>query len=177
MRALMLLLLLALLSACSEQKQDLDSYIAEVKTNTPVNIEPYPEFTTSPAFTYAANERRSPFQRLKNAPQAETTPATPSCPQPNVAHVKQPLEHHGIDAMAFIGNIKKNQQSWALIQTNDGRLYRATVGDYLGLFYGRITAIKEGQITYTEMLPDGTGCWQQKQATLSMQDNAGENNG
>ena len=79
--------------------------------------------------------------------------------------------------MAFIGTINNSQKKWALIQTNEGRLYRATIGDYLGLFYGRITAIKDGEITYTEMLPDGTGCWQKKQATLSMQDNAGENNG
>ncbi|GGZ53599.1 MAG: pilus assembly protein PilP [Paraglaciecola chathamensis] len=169
--------MLALLVACSEQKEDLTAYIDDVKSTTPMNIEPYPEFTTSPAFAYSANEMRSPFQRLKNAPQVETTPATPTCPQPNTAHVKQPLEHYGIDAMAFIGTINNSQKKWALIQTNEGRLYRATIGDYLGLFYGRITAIKDGEITYTEMLPDGTGCWQKKQATLSMQDNAGENNG
>ncbi|ABG39197.1 Pilus assembly protein, PilQ [Paraglaciecola sp. T6c] len=177
MRALIAITMLFILAACSEQKQDLNAYIADVKSNTPVNIEPYPEFTTSPAFAYSANEMRSPFQRLKNVPQAETAAATTSCPQPSTAHVKQPLEHYGIDAMAFIGTINKNNKVWALIQTNEGRLYRVTKGDYLGLFYGKVSAIKDGKITYTEMLPDGTGCWQQKQATLSMKDNAGENNG
>ncbi|WP_339767456.1 pilus assembly protein PilP [uncultured Paraglaciecola sp.] len=177
MKLRILLCSLWLLGACSEQQHDLDTYIADVKHNTPIRIEPYPEFTTSPAFTYAANELRSPFKRLKNAPQIETASTTTSCPQPNAAHVKQPLEHHGIDAMAFIGTIKKNNQNWALIQTNDGNLYRATTGDYLGLFYGRINAIKDGRITYTEMLPDGTGCWQKKQATLTMQANLGEDNG
>ena len=40
MRFLMVFPMLALLVACSEQKEDLTAYIDEVKSTTPMNIEP-----------------------------------------------------------------------------------------------------------------------------------------
>jgi type IV pilus assembly protein PilP len=172
-----LVLPLVLLVGCNEQMNDLQQYVVEVKQNTPVQIEPYPKFITSPAFKYTANTLRSPFKRLNNDQQAQAPVQQKNCPQPNFAHTKQALERYGADAMQVIGMFSIKNKNWALIQTNDGNLYKATVGDYLGLFFGRITAIqKNGTVLYTEMLPDGTGCWQKKQAQLSMLAKTGENN-
>lgn len=177
MKSMYLVVTLVFLVGCNPQMNDLEKYIAEVKQNTPVQIEPYPQFTTSPAFTYSANTLRSPFQRLNNAQQTQAPVQQKNCPQPDFAHSKQTLEKYGADAMQVIGMFTSNNKNWTLIQTNDGNLHKATVGDYLGLFFGRITAIqKNGTVAYSEMLPDGTGCWQKKQAQLSMLAKTGENN-
>ncbi|MFT6898442.1 MAG: type IV pilus assembly protein PilP [Paraglaciecola sp.] len=177
MKSWCLILPLMLLVGCNEQMNDLQEFVAQVKQNTPVQIEPYPKFTTSPAFEYTADTLRSPFQRLNNAQQAQAPVQQKNCPQPDFAHTKQTLERYGADAMQVIGMFSIKNNNWALIQTNDGNLHKATVGDYIGLFFGRITAIqKNGTVLYTEMLPDGTGCWQKKQAQLSMLAKTGENN-
>ncbi|MFQ3236462.1 MAG: type IV pilus assembly protein PilP [Paraglaciecola sp.] len=172
-----IVLLLLLLLGCKPQINDLQQYVAQVKQNTPVRIEPYPSFTTSPAFEYSADTLRSPFQRLSNAQQAQAPVQHKSCPQPDFSHTKQALERYGADAMQVIGMFSIKGNNWALLQTNDGNLHKATVGDYLGLFFGRITAIqKNGTVLYSEMLPDGTGCWQKKKGQLSMLVKTGENN-
>ena len=44
------------------------------------------------------------------------------------------------------------------------------------LFFGKIDYIQNGTVSFTEMLPDGAGCWQKKQATITMLSKAGENN-
>ncbi|MFQ3198650.1 MAG: type IV pilus assembly protein PilP [Paraglaciecola sp.] len=177
MKICFLIFPMVLLIGCDQQMNDLQQYVAEVKQNTAVRIEPYPKFTTSPAFEYTAETLRSPFQRLSNAQKTEAPVKQKNCPQPDFSHTKEALERYGADAMQVIGMFSIKNKNWALIQTNDGNLHKATVGDYIGLFFGRITAIqKNGTVLYSEMLPDGTGCWQKKQAQLSMLAKTGENN-
>jgi len=44
----------------------------------------------------------------------------------------------------------------------------------VGLFHGRVVAIKKDEILIKEMLPDGAGCWKSKNATLTMSSMVGE---
>lgn len=164
-----------LVSGCQTQVDDLDTFIAQVKQNTPVNIEPYPEFEAMPAFKYEASDLRSPFQRPKNQIAQLPQTAPKNCLQPDFSRSKSALESYGIDALSVSGMFTSQGKQWALLKANDGSLHQATVGDYLGLFFGRITAIENGTIQFTEMLPDGAGCWQKKQAELTMAAKAGEN--
>jgi type IV pilus assembly protein PilP len=84
------------------------------------------------------------------------------------------LEKFGIDALSITGVFQSNGKKWVLIKSNTGSLFKATIGDYLGLFFGKIDSIQNGTVSFTEMLPDGAGCWQKKQVTLTMLSKAGE---
>ncbi|AWL13202.1 hypothetical protein HMF8227_02751 [Saliniradius amylolyticus] len=166
--------LMLLLTGCQAEKADLKQFVAEVKQTTRVSIEPYPEFSRMPAFEYDAYEQRNPFTRPGNQGAAQIKATKANCRQPDFSRSKGPLEQYGTDALNVKGFFTNPEGTWALIQANDGSLHKATVGDRLGLFFGRITDIANGQITIIEMLPDGTGCWQEKTSTLAIGDGRGE---
>ncbi|MFT5837599.1 MAG: type IV pilus assembly protein PilP [Flavobacteriales bacterium] len=178
MKHLKFVFAVGLLSACDAKIDDLQVFITEVKQTTTVNIEPYPEFESKPTFIYSADTLRSPFQRPRNTGEGVEIKVSsqPNCAQPDFNRSKQPLEKFGIDALSINGVFQSNGTQWALIQSNTGSLFKATIGDYLGLFFGKIDSIHNGTVSFTEMLPDGAGCWQKKQATLTMLSKVGENN-
>ena len=175
MNKLFLIGLIILLSGCEAQTDDLVTFVVDVKQNTKISIEPYPEFATMPAFEYKSYDLRSPFQRPDNVSVQTSAVARANCTQPNFNRRKQPLEAYGLDSLAISGSFTSKGKKWVLITANDGSLHKATTGDYLGLFFGKITSINNNTIALIEMLPDGAGCWQQKQATLTMSSQAGEN--
>jgi type IV pilus assembly protein PilP len=176
MNQIRIVLVAALLSGCEAKVDDLQIFIAEVKQTTSVNIEAYPEFESKPTFIYSANTLRSPFRRPRNTGvrvKAKVA-SQPNCAQPGFNRSKQPLEKFGIDALSITGVFQSNGKKWVLIKSNTGSLFKATIGDYLGLFFGKIDSIQNGTVSFTEMLPDGAGCWQKKQVTLTMLSKAGE---
>jgi type IV pilus assembly protein PilP len=176
MKHIRIVLVATLLSGCEAKVDDLQIFIAEVKQTTSVDIEPYPAFESKPTFIYSADTLRSPFQRPRNTGvivKAKIA-SQPDCTQPDFSHSKQPLEKFGIDALSITGVFQSNGKKWVLIKSNTGSLFKATIGDYLGLFFGKIDSIQNGTVSFTEMLPDGAGCWQKKQATLTMLSKAGE---
>lgn len=169
------LLLLLMIAGCQPKLDDLNAFVSDVEQKTQVSIEAYPEFSKTPAFVYQAGDKRSPFQRPRGQVAELVQTQKANCMQPDFSRAKQPLERYGTDALSIKGFFSRNNQIWAMIQANDGSLHKASVGDRLGLFFGRITQISNGKVSITEMLPDGTGCWQEKQATLTMSSKAGEN--
>ncbi len=175
MKKISLIAGVVLLAGCEAQTDDLVTFVVQVKQNTQVSIEPYPEFETMPAFKYQSEELRSPFQRPRTISVQTVEAKQANCDQPNFNRRKQPLEAYGLDALTISGTFTSKGRKWALITANDGSLHKATTGDHLGLFFGKITSIQNNKIALTEMLPDGAGCWQQKQATLTMSSQAGEN--
>ena len=176
MNYLKIILATALLNGCEAKTDDLQLFIIEVKQSTVVNIEPYSGFESKSPFIYSADTLRSPFQRPINTGVGVKVKSQPQCAQPDFNRSKQPLEKLDIDALSISGVFQSSGKQWALIQSNTGRLFKATIGDYLGLFFGKIDSIQNGTVFYTEMLPDGAGCWQKKQASLTMLSKVGEKN-
>lgn len=170
------LFVLFLLAGCEPQMDDLEQFLVEVSNTPQTGIEPYPEFETKPAFKYSAALLRSPFQRLRSNEVAVTAPKLLNCLQPDTKRGKMALEKYGIDALAIHGFFTSMGKTFAVILTNDGSLHKVTVGDYIGLFFGKITKIENNTIYYTELLPDGTGCWKEKNSKLTMSSDTGENN-
>ncbi len=162
-------------SACSPQLGDLRAYTEQVKQQTQVSIEPYPEFEQKPAFAYTANDLRSPFVRPKEKTAPVSVKTQANCLQPDFSRQKQKLEGYGLDALQLTGNFKAQGTRYALFRSNDGMLHKATVGNRIGLFYGKITAIGNSSVTIEQLLPDGAGCWQRKETTLTVASSTGEN--
>lgn len=176
MKRFVSLVCLTLLMGCQPDVADIQLQIDKIKATTNVSIEPYPEFKRMPVFEYQAQNQRSPFQRLSAGISEAPVTTQKNCLQPDFKRKKQPLERYGIDALEVKGSFTSKGNKWALIQSSDGGLYKVKQGDYLGLFFGQVTSINNNTVVLTEMLPDGTGCWQKKQAKLTRASKAGEQN-
>jgi type IV pilus assembly protein PilP len=166
---------IAILSGCGANIDDLIVYTEQVRANTPVSIDEYPEFEPLPNVSYSASNLRSPFLRSRTLQVADTPNEGPSCEQPNNQRRKQPLEQFGIDGLQMAGVFTSKGRKYALVKANDGSLHKVTRGSYLGLFNGRVTAITNTEILIEEMLPDGAGCWKSKQGALTISSMVGEN--
>lgn len=166
---------LGALTACTPNLSDLVAYTNQVKANTQVQIEPYPEFAQQPAFVYSAQSLRSPFIRPKDKSEPVMVAKQANCLQPDFSRRKEALEQYGLDAIALSGSFTSQGVQWILFKTNDGGLYKAKVGSHIGLFYGKITAVKGDSVIIEQLLPDGTGCWQREETTLTPVTSAGEN--
>ncbi len=163
------------LAACSSDTSDLQAFIAEVQATTSIPVEPYPEFSSPPVFNYDAQALRSPFENPNDEALLVEEVSTANCAKPDTRRPKAPLENYGIDALSIQGFFTSIGKTWAIVVANDGSLHRVTEGDYLGLFFGQITEIRDNTIYFTEQLPDGTGCWKPKRSTLSLNSAVGEN--
>lgn len=170
----LILICTAGVSACSPKLSDLAAYTAQVKQNTRVSIEPYPEFEQQPPFIYAAQDLRSPFTRPKNNTAQLQVEQQANCTQPDFDRRKEPLENYGLDALSLAGSFTAGGTRWILVKTNDGALHKAKIGSRIGLFNGEITAIASQAVKIQQLLPDGAGCWQSKETTLTMSSAAGE---
>lgn len=175
MRVLLIALFGIALSGCGSNIDDLIVYTQQVRANTQVSIEPYPEFTSLPSVSYEASELRSPFQRTLRSASEAIEEQKANCAQLNVNRRKQPLEQYGLDGLAMAGVFTSNGQKYALISANDGSLHKIIKGSYIGLFNGRVKQINNREILITEMLPDGAGCYKSKETTLTMPSMVGEN--
>jgi type IV pilus assembly protein PilP len=164
-----------ILTGCGASIDDLVAYTQQVKSNIQVSIEPYPEFKQVENVEYTASTIRSPFRRASQEVQSVQIAATENCAQPDRTRNREKLERFGLDALQMSGVLTIGGQRYALIKANDGSLHRVTVGNYLGLFHGKVIEITNTEVKIREMLPDGAGCWQEKQATLGMSA-AGDNN-
>ncbi|GBL03759.1 pilus assembly protein PilP [Glaciecola sp. KUL10] len=165
-----------MLSGCGAKVDDLVVFTNDIKQNTQVSIEAYPEFNKLEPVEYGASDLRSPFERKQNLGQsAEVVNNNANCLQPQRNRQKTKLESYGIDALRMAGVFSINGQQWALIKANDGSLHRVKRGQYIGLFNGKVTSINDTQLVIQELLPDGAGCWKTKQATLTMSSVPGEN--
>ena len=169
-------LCIGLLSACAPQLDDLTAYPNKVKQNTKVYIEPYPEFSSQPAFQYDSADRRSPFKRPVDRSEPLVAKTQSNCLQPDYDRRKESLEQYGLDALAYTGSFKSKGTEWVLFKTADGALLKGTRGSRIGLFYGTIKSINRQTVKIEQLLPDGAGCWQREETTLSLNSTAGENN-
>lgn len=172
---LLCLLSIINLVGCGAKVDDLVAFTAEVRQNTQVSIETYPEFNQLEALQYSAQDLRSPFEKRRATGVDEPIVANnQNCLQPNRKRSKSTLESYGLDALRMTGVFSINGQKWALIKSNDGVLHKVRRGQYLGLFNGKVASISDTEIRIKEMLPDGAGCWKEKQAKMTMSALTGE---
>lgn len=175
-KLLIIVVVAGALSACSPKMDDLTAYTAQIKQNTQIQVEPYPEFSSQPAFQYQETDRRSPFVRPTDRTERLVTQAQTNCLQPDYERPKEALEQYGLDALAYTGSFKSRGTQWVLFKASDGSLLKAKHGSRIGLFYGKIKKIGREEVKIEQLLPDGAGCWQREETSLSLASSAGENN-
>ncbi|WP_286233871.1 pilus assembly protein PilP [Thalassotalea sediminis] len=157
-----------LLSGCFNDKSDLHEHIEQVKANTPSTIEPMPAVPVFNHVDYSASTLRSPFDAPKPEAIQEKIQQMSGCLSPDPRRRKQPLEKFAISDLSMRGTLGELGITWALVQASDSTLHRVAVGNYLGLYNGRVTEVSRDSVKVVELIPDGAGCWVERETTVAM---------
>ncbi|WP_077529203.1 pilus assembly protein PilP [Vreelandella utahensis] len=164
------------LVACSQGQgyKDLDQFMKEARNDPQGKIEPLPEFKAYEAFTYAASDRRSPFEPpaevvLESQEDDEGEPESEIKPDEN--RPTEPLERFEMSDLAMVGSLQRTEEGrlYALVQDPEGGIHRVTVGDYMGQNHGRVERVTETGIQLREIVGDGSGGWVKRPRTLSLE--------
>ena len=91
-----------------------------------------------------------------------------NCLHPDPDRIREPLEKYPLDNLAMKGTLGSKSQTWALITAADATLHRVTVGSYLGTYDGKVKKVSSDYIELIELIPDGSGCWKERQTKLEM---------
>ena len=156
------------LGACSADMDDLRTYVDEVKARPGGIIAPLPQVVPAPSFTYEADERRSPF--IPETPQARVANDPDAIQGPDPKRPREFLEQFPLDTLRMVGTLDARGDSFGLVQTSDGLIYRVTIGHHLGQNYGRVTSISDSEIALVEIISDGIGGYLERPAGIGLSD-------
>lgn len=157
-----------LLTACFDDTSDLRAHIDKVKAETKSYIEPMPEAPQFNHFDYAASELRSPFVAPRPEVIQEKLQQMSGCLSPDPRRRKQPLEKYALGDLVMRGTIGEGGVTWALIEASDTSLHRVSIGNYVGLYNGRITEVGNDIVRVVELTPDGAGCWVERETVIDL---------
>lgn len=163
-------LLAGVLAGCTgEDMSDLKTYVNKVESRKGGRIKPLPEFKTYENYAYVPAERRDPFEPVRDVTAPEQAgQAGGSGIQPDFDRRRETLESFPLDALEFVGHLQRKDDEWALIAAPDGLVHRVQAGNYLGQNHGKIEVVTESKILLTEIVPDGTGGWIEREAALAL---------
>lgn len=170
-RLIRLLLIVPILSlaACMDDKPDLAQYVAKVKSEQKVDIEPMPVMKPYEKFSYAAAELRDPFVAMVTevATREEKQTVIDNGIRPDVHRRKEALESYALGELQFVGTLEQDGV-WALVRASDGIINRVQVGNYMGQNHGQVTAIDEAKIVLREIVADGNGMYIERDLSLAI---------
>jgi type IV pilus assembly protein PilP len=164
-RAVPVALVLVALGGCAPGN-DLRQWVSQEKARKGAPLEPLPVIKTFETFEYKDQELRDPF----NASADEQEQTANAGPHPDQDRVREPLESFPLDGLKMSGTLGLAKAIEGLIRDPDGVVHRVHNGNYLGQNFGRITGISEDHIELVELVPNGTGGWMERQATIALGD-------
>ncbi len=165
-------LLILFLSSCvlagCDQNSDLQTYVAQVKSKPAQPIDPLPTITPYEPMKFTAQNSRNPFIDPKPEQGQVVTKAKLKCIQPDLTRTREELEQYSLDNLVMKGTLADSSNLWGLVLSPGGIVYRVSPGQYMGLNHGKITKITKSDIEIVEMIPDGSGCWNNRTTTLTL---------
>ena len=163
-------LIFTALTGCgaSNDFNDLQAYMDEMRARPKGSIEPLPKFQAYEAFSYGAAALRSPFQPPIKVDLMAKQKGSQEI-KPDETRVKQFLEGFNIEVFEMVGTLSNEGSQFALV-SGAGGVHRVKVGDYLGRNHGRILAVNEAAVEVVEIVPDGEGGWLERPRSLSLKE-------
>jgi len=161
-------LTMILVSGCFDDTTEIKAHMEQVKATTTNYIEPMPEVNDFNHIAYSADDLRSPFVLPRPEAIQQKMQQMAGCLSPDTSRRKQPLEKYALSDLMMRGSLGDASTLWALLEASDLSLHRVTVGNYIGLYNGRITQVSAKTVKLIELAPDGSGCWVEREATLSI---------
>lgn len=174
--ATLLCLLGPALSGCAPgDMNDLESYSREVLARPGGRVEPLPEFEPYQRYLYESAETgaRDPFQSFfQRAPEAISTPAVDPRQQAFLQEMRsrnrEELENYELDSLRMVGTLTDQEELWAIVADRSGTIHRVRKGNYMGRNYGKILAITEDSIELREIIEDGLGGFEERDASIAL---------
>ncbi|MGN6314306.1 MAG: pilus assembly protein PilP [Rhodanobacteraceae bacterium] len=161
-----LLTMLLGLAACSGQ-DDLHQWVAEQKAQKGAPLPPLPVIKTFETFVYQDQDKRDPFSP---GPTEVASSLNGPGPHPDQNRVREPLESFPLDSLKMVGTIDDKGGIEALIKDPQGVIHPVHVGNYLGQNYGHVTGISEDHVALVELVPNGSGGWMERDASIALGD-------
>lgn len=169
--ALLLVWMLGLAGCSGSEYKDLEQFVEETRAAQKGRIEPLPQFKPFETFRYASTTMRAPFVPWRDeAAESQRGTRTATGPSPDFNRRKELLEKFPLDSLRMVGTLAREDGQWAIVQAPDGMVYRVKEGNYLGQNHGKILHLGEQKIEVMELVPDGLGGWQERQAALALQE-------
>lgn len=168
MKKLIVVSSLIMLSGCFDDTSDLKAHIAQVQANTTAQIEPMPEVPVFDHFEYSVASLRSPFDIPRPEAIQEKIQQMSGCLSPDPRRRKQPLEKFALSDLIMRGTLGELGINFALVEASDSTLHRVEVGNYVGLFNGRVSEVNANEVKVLELIPDGAGCWVERETVVTM---------
>ncbi len=172
--AIVLSLSAVALVGCDGVDSDLQEFVRNSLNQPTQPPEPLPEPVKFEAMPFEPQTDRSPFSLPKpeNIVVQHTNKKDGDCLQPDTSRPKDLLEQYSLDNLSMRGTFKDSAGNlWALINTgSSGSIehQKVTVGNYIGLNYGKITAITPNAIEIEEYIGKGDGCFELKPTQLEL---------
>jgi type IV pilus assembly protein PilP len=151
------------LGGCSNDLDELQQKVAEIKNRPGERIEPLPEIKPYEAFTYSAANMRSPF-----VPSAPSRSDVATAVRPDVKRAREFLEQFPLDTMRMVGTLQLQGRNYGLVQGKDGLVHRVLPGSFMGQNDGRVVGITGTKISIIEIVPDGLGGYIERPAALAL---------
>ena len=170
LRLALIAALLALLAGCTGGDADLREWVTAEKAKKGAPLPALPVLKTFETFSYKDKDekdlqRRDPFGPSRE--EQEQATAASSGPSPE-KHPKEPLESYPLDSMKMVGTIGMGSAVEGLIKDPDNVIHRVHLHNYLGQNNGKITAIAEDHIDIVELVPNQTGGWMERPASIAL---------
>jgi type IV pilus assembly protein PilP len=162
-----LLFALSVAGCANPDLEDLRSFVATKKAETPGRIEPIPEIKQIETFLYEDEDRRDPFMPMQQQATQELNLVENGI-QPDFNRRKEELESYELDTLRMVGILEQSGVTWGLVKTKEGTIHRVKSGNYMGQNHGRIIQISEDKIDVSEIIQDGSGGYSERQASLSL---------
>ncbi|TAN08452.1 MAG: fimbrial protein [Rhodanobacteraceae bacterium] len=154
------------LAACSSEG-DLQQWVAQVKAQKGAPLPALPVIKTFETFVYQDQDKRDPFEP---APPQANSAQNLAGPHPDQNRPREPLEAFPLDSLKMVGTIGLKGNIEALVKDPQGVIHQVHVGDYMGQNYGHVLQVTPSQIDLVELVPNGSGGWMERDASVALGD-------
>lgn len=154
-------------AGCQQEKDDLQTYVAQVKAQQKSDIPPIPVMKPYEKFDYAATEIRDPFlPTVVDVPEVEQEPILDNGISPDSNRRKEALEAFDLSQLQYVGTLEQDK-IWALVRSSDGVIHRVQVGNYMGQNHGKILSISDTELKLNEIVSKGKNGFIERETSVS----------
>jgi type IV pilus assembly protein PilP len=165
-----IILLFHSLTSCTDYNQaELQAWMKQERAKTPTTVKPISPPVAFLPVPYTGALGLDPFddQKLKKALDTMRAASGLNALKPDLKRTREKLETYPLDGIKMLGYMIKQNKPVALLSAS-GELFNVAIGNYIGQDFGRVIAITEQEISFKELVQDGTGDWVERLTKLQL---------
>ena len=149
-KKIFLILLPFLIVGCSfGEHSDLKEWMTKQEKELKGKIEKLPPVKVYEPTQFSANT--DPFSRIAKV---STLDIFKNKYAPDFNRPKEELEQFDLSTLRMVGTVQKDNNIYAMIKDSNKNLYYVKKGNYMGLNYGKVISLNEGEIILEERFKD-----------------------